>query len=64
MAALIAADASTAFFPIYAEDTYTRARLKGSGSALISPPPDARLGAAWRVRALLTASDVVLGRGP
>ena len=62
MNAPVLTDASTAFLPIYAEDAFTLARQGGSG-ALMYPPADARLEPAWTVRAVITASDVVLGKG-
>lgn len=64
MNAPVRSDAAIARFPIYAEDTYTRACQGASGAALIYPPPDTRLGPAWTVRAVISASDAVLSKGP
>lgn len=53
------ADAKVAFFPIYAEDSFTLACQGGAAAALARPPVDHRLEPDWKVRAYLTASDAV-----
>lgn len=61
MRAPVTSDAALALLCIYAEDAFARAREEGSGTALVSPVPDARLSPAWIVRGTLIAQDRISG---
>jgi len=61
MPAAIAADARIALLPFYAESTFALALQGGSGAAITSPAPDARLSPVWAVRGTLVAQDRVPG---
>lgn len=57
----VPSDAKIALYPLYAEDTFDRAKLEDSGEALASPTPDLRLSPDWVVHGTLVAQDRVFG---
>lgn len=48
-------------FPLYGEDTFSRALLDHSDEARMSPAPDPRLSPDWLVRGTLVAQDRIAG---